>query len=256
MAVDRYRAVCYRTNLHWNSLKVAKNMVLLSWLLAILFALPQVFIFKEEEVAPGVHDCWVRFIEPWGAKAYVTWFIVSIFGGPLLVIVICYGVICKEIWIYSQSALSPVVHSPVGRVDPAARGKWTKLGRWIIRLTLYWKRPSRPPASPKKSSSDAEPSLSSDSVPRRTATNTSQQKSSQTQPQCCAHRPISLRRSNSNRITKAKMKTIKMTLVVVACFVACWAPFCITQLILVYNPPANRKNISFFTWPLSLNRES
>lgn len=32
-------------------------------------------------------------------------FVVSIFGAPLLVIIVCYGVICRQIWIYSQSAV-------------------------------------------------------------------------------------------------------------------------------------------------------
>lgn len=74
MAVDRYRAVTVRNNLHWNSLKVAKGFVAASWIMAMLFAIPQAVIFGEKEVTPGgATDCWVQFVEPWGAKAYVTW---------------------------------------------------------------------------------------------------------------------------------------------------------------------------------------
>lgn len=114
-------------------------------------------------------------------------------------------------------------------------GKWTSARRWMLRLMLRCQNRSRP-ATPTASSATAASSGSSGSLPMRTI---SGRPASLVQPQCCVHRPIPLRRSNSNRITKAKMKTIKMTLVVVACFVACLAPFCVTQLIMVYNPPSN-----------------
>ena len=68
------QAVTVRNNLHWNSLKVAKAFVATSWIMALLFAVPQAVIFGEQQVSPdGATDCWVHFIEPWGAKAYVTW---------------------------------------------------------------------------------------------------------------------------------------------------------------------------------------
>ena len=158
MAVDRYRAVCISTNLHWKSLKVAKGMVLCSWLMALLFALPQAIIFHEEEIQPGVHDCWVRFIEPWGAKAYVTWFVISIFGAPLLVIVVCYGVISRQIWIYSQSALvlPDVPPRTAAPSTPVSGSKWAEARRWVIRARIRWKR-SRSSAA--KTSASANPSI-------------------------------------------------------------------------------------------------
>lgn len=261
MAIDRYRAVCISTNLHWKSLKVAKAMVLSSWLMALLLALPQAIIFHEEEIQPGVHDCWVRFIEPWGAKAYVTWFVISIFGAPLLVIVVCYGVISRQIWIYSQSAL--VMPDVAPRNDPPptpqSGSKWTEARRWVIRARLRWRRSRASTATAKTSAnaSIAEITTSSDSTATKSLRTTNQVTTFQPAsgqsaslpppppplppPQCCAHRPFPLRRSNSHRISKAKMKTIKLTMAVVLCFVGCWAPFCITQLVMVYNPPTDRK---------------
>lgn len=38
------------------------------------------------------------------------------------------------------------------------------------------------------------------------------------------------------QISQAKMKTLKLTLTVVICFFVCWAPFCITHLVIAYNP--------------------
>ena len=144
MAIDRYRAVCCR-NLHWNSLKVAKCFVCASWVMSILFAIPQAIIFHEEEISVGVTDCWVEFVEPWGAKAYVTWFVVSIFGAPLLVIGVCYGVICRQIWIYSQSAL-PSLQPPTSSGSPAQAlisdtgSTLSIMRRWFLRASLRWQK--------------------------------------------------------------------------------------------------------------------
>lgn len=254
MAVDRYRAVCCR-NLHWNSLKMAKCFVAASWIMSLLFSIPQAVIFHEEEIAEGVTDCWVQFVEPWGAKAYVTWFVISIFGAPLLVIGVCYGVICRQIWIYSQSAQpSPPqtsnavpIHSSISETGTTTM---SVVRRWFIRASIRWQKSRSSINATKNNSPTPTPNASqlSDAIPLRSlATQDCQQPTTTnkvvSKPQCCQQIP--LRRSNSNRITKAKMKTIKLTLAVVLCFVACWAPFCITQLIMVYCPPTSRK-CSFF----------
>lgn len=254
MAVDRYRAVCCR-NLHWNSLKVAKCFVIASWIMSLLFAIPQAVIFHEEEISVGVTDCWVQFIEPWGAKAYVTWFVISIFIAPLVVIGICYGVICRQIWIYSQSAKQPAllttadlpVHSSVSDTGSTL----SIMRRWLIRASLRWQKTRSANSITKVNSPAANSSQLSETIPMRslvtqqpsnhvsTEINIHNNPAPSPRQMCCQQMP--LRRSNSNRITKAKMKTIKLTLAVVLCFVACWAPFCITQLIMVYRPPSNRK---------------
>jgi hypothetical protein len=260
MAIDRYRAVCCR-NLHWNSLKVAKCFVCASWVMSILFAIPQAIIFHEEEISVGVTDCWVEFVEPWGAKAYVTWFVVSIFGVPLLVIGVCYGVICRQIWIYSQSAL-PSLQPPTSSGLPAhalisdTGSTLSIMRRWFLRASLRWQKSrSSGNDTSKNNSAIANTSQLSETIPMRslapqqasnplsveTKVSRSLPPLPPSSPQCCQQMPLRRSNSNQNRITKAKMKTIKLTLAVVLCFVACWAPFCITQLIMVYSPPTNRK---------------
>ncbi len=261
MAVDRYRAVCCR-NLHWNSLKVAKCFVAASWAMAVLFSIPQAVIFHEEEISVGVTDCWVQFVEPWGAKAYVTWFVVSIFGAPLLVIGVCYGVICRQIWIYSQSAL-PSQQPPTGSAYPAhafiseTGSTLSVMRRWILRASLRWQKSRSSSNGTKNHSAIANTSHLSDTIPMRSLATqpASNPLSAETKairslppplsPQCCQQMPLRRSNSNQNRITKAKMKTIKLTLAVVLCFVACWAPFCITQLIMVYCPPTSREYPNF-----------
>lgn len=177
MAVDRYRAICWTSSWHhWNSMRVAKWLVAIAWLLSLVFAVPQAILFSMVELKPrrmadghvAVSDCWVEFHDPWSARVYVTWFVASVFVVPLVALVYCYGVITFRIWTYD-----------------------------------------------------------SDGVQHR------QQQSMSNGTAACIRR----RHPNGrNQITSAKLKTIRLSLIVVLCFFVCWSPFCITQLVMVFNP--------------------
>uniref|UniRef100_A0A667Z9S1 Vasopressin V2 receptor n=1 Tax=Myripristis murdjan TaxID=586833 RepID=A0A667Z9S1_9TELE len=98
MTVDRHHAICcplqaYRGGAvsRWNT------PVMVAWALALVFSIPQVFIFSRSEVAPGEFECWGHFAEPWGLKAYVTWMTVAVFLLPALIITICQIRIFREI---------------------------------------------------------------------------------------------------------------------------------------------------------------
>ncbi|KAF7208658.1 oxytocin receptor isoform X3 [Nothobranchius furzeri] len=75
--------------------------VVSSWMLSLLFSIPQMFIFSLREVGPfgsGVYDCWGDFVKPWGAKAYITWISLTIYIIPVAILSICYGLISFKIW--------------------------------------------------------------------------------------------------------------------------------------------------------------
>lgn len=69
-------------------------------------------------------------------------FVVSIFGAPLLVIIVCYGVICRKIWIYSQSAVPVVPHVPPVATTPSppAGTAVSILRRWFLLASLRWRK--------------------------------------------------------------------------------------------------------------------
>ena len=199
----------------------------------------------------------MNFIEPWGAKAYVSWFVFSIFAFPLIVIGICYGIICRQIWIYSQSALIAPPQLIPTRQPVESRFSLSKIRRWFFLTRLRYKK-TRSNAANKSNlpAGSANPADSSEAIPLRTLASINQsapmlnnqtavvigERTLNSLPYCC-HRqpPMALRRSNSSRITKAKIKTIKLTLSVVLCFIACWTPFCFTQIYVVVSSPENRK---------------
>ncbi|XP_077583144.1 oxytocin receptor isoform X1 [Stigmatopora nigra] len=96
MSVDRCLAICQPLR----SLHRRKDRfyVVLSWSLSVLFSAPQMFIFSLRDLGSGVHDCWADFIQPWGAKVYITWISLTIYIIPVGILSICYGLISFKIW--------------------------------------------------------------------------------------------------------------------------------------------------------------
>ncbi|XP_014817175.1 PREDICTED: vasopressin V2 receptor-like [Calidris pugnax] len=74
-AVGWARSAAGRVRDRWDPLATA-------WTLALLFGLPQVAIFGQREVGAGEEDCWATFIQPWGARAYVTWVALAVLVAP------------------------------------------------------------------------------------------------------------------------------------------------------------------------------
>lgn len=164
MTVDRYQAICnpmvtfQRRRARWN------GSVCAAWCVSLLGSLPQVFIFSQVEVAPGVYDCWARFIKPWGPRAYVTWTTLVIFVVPVLTVIVCQVRICR--------ALRTNFHM---KKQPVGEG---------------------------------------------------------------ACKPLSSRASSVAGLSKARVKTVKMTVVIVLAYILCWAPFFTVQLWSVWDDDA------------------
>ncbi|XP_018333756.1 oxytocin receptor-like isoform X2 [Agrilus planipennis] len=97
-AVDRYQAICYPlTYCSWTSRR-SKLMVWTAWITSLIFCIPQIFVFSYQEAEPNTFDCWATFEEIWGQQAYVTWYSVSVFIIPLVVLTVTYSSICRMIW--------------------------------------------------------------------------------------------------------------------------------------------------------------
>ncbi|XP_045483646.1 mesotocin receptor-like [Harmonia axyridis] len=106
-AVDRHQAICHPlTYCSWTSRR-SKVMVYGAWITSLIFCLPQVFIFSYQELSEGEYDCWATFSYSWGERAYVTWYSISIFIVPLIILIFTYTAICRTIWLSSESNLRP-----------------------------------------------------------------------------------------------------------------------------------------------------
>uniref|UniRef100_A0A3Q2PG80 Oxytocin receptor n=1 Tax=Fundulus heteroclitus TaxID=8078 RepID=A0A3Q2PG80_FUNHE len=176
MSIDRCLAICQPLrSVHKGKDRVC---VIASWTLSLVFSTPQAYIFSLRDVGNGVYDCWGDFVQPWGAKAYITWMSLSIYILPVAILSICYGLICFKIW---------------QNVNMKTRRDHC--------LTL---------------------------TPR---------------PSKGAH-PLS-RVSSVRLISKAKIRTVKMTFVVVMAYILCWTPFFFVQMWSAWDPAAPREDMAF-----------
>ncbi len=171
MSIDRCLAI-------WQPLRSLRRrkdrfFVLASWIISLLFSLPQVYIFSLREVGDGVFDCWGDFVQPWGAKAYVTWISLTIYIIPVAILSVCYGLISFKIW------------------------QNFKLKTQRDQCLSLTPRPAKNTA------------LS--------------------------------RVSSVKLISKAKIRTVKMTFVIVLAYIICWTPFFFVQMWSAWDPTAPRE---------------
>ncbi|KAJ3649424.1 hypothetical protein Zmor_021169 [Zophobas morio] len=100
----------------------------------------QLTIFTYTAVGENQYDCWATFQEPWGEKAYVTWYSISVFMIPLVVLIFTYTSICIEIWHSSESSLRPrsSQKSAPGKKTPLiSRAKINTVKQTIAVIVMY-----------------------------------------------------------------------------------------------------------------------
>ncbi|KAM3839082.1 vasopressin V1b receptor [Vipera latastei] len=195
MTLDRYMAVCHPLRTLRQPTCQAYLMIGVTWLLSCLLSIPQLFIFSVREVhqGSGLLDCWAEFKYPWGAKAYITWMTLSVFVLPVVILLVCYGLICHKIC-------------------KNLRGKTQRCGLSAADAISY------------------------------TATD-------QNGAEVCHS---GSRVSSVRTISRAKIRTVKMTFVIVMAYVACWAPFFSVQMWSVWDKNAPNDESSDVTFTITM----
>ncbi|XP_058144528.1 protein SSUH2 homolog isoform X1 [Dasypus novemcinctus] len=177
MSIDRCLAICQPLRLP--SRRTDRLAVLATWLGCLVVSTPQLQIFALREVAHGGFDCWAVFIQPWGAKAYITWTTLLVYVVPVIVLTTCYSLICFKIWqnLRLKTAAAAAAAATEGLEGAAGSG-----GGGCEALAHV---------------------------------------------------------SSVKLISKAKIRTVKMTFIIVLAFIVCWTPFFVAQLWSVWddNPP-------------------
>ncbi|XP_015924891.1 cardioacceleratory peptide receptor-like isoform X2 [Parasteatoda tepidariorum] len=175
MSYDRYQAIC--SPLHsTGGVKQAKRMIAGSWLLAFVFAIPQIFIFVQKE--NGItesgrirYECLSRgYTAPWQRKVYFMWLTFYILIIPAGCISYCYINVLRTVWAAGQDG-------------------------------------SRTTSSASSGSGET------------------------------VHSTIRLRRSfnAASTIPRAKIKTLKLTVCIIASFIICWTPYFIVHNIRIFS---------------------
>ncbi|XP_037539678.1 arg8-vasotocin receptor-like [Nematolebias whitei] len=144
MTLDRYIAICHPLKTLQQPTKRAHIMIVSTWMGSLVLSSPQYFIFSLSEIKNGsdVHDCWAHFIEPWGARAYITWITVGIFLVPLVILATCYGFICHSIWKNikykrRKRTAGAASHNSVSSVTSISRAKLRSVKMTCVIVLLY-----------------------------------------------------------------------------------------------------------------------
>ncbi|CAL1528224.1 unnamed protein product [Lymnaea stagnalis] len=195
-AIDRYLSICHPLTSQTLSPKRVHLMIALAWLISFLCALPQVFIFSLQAVGPDQYDCLATFEPDWGMQAYITWVFVANYVIPFLLLAFCYGRICHVVWM-SVAAKESAAYSSM-------RNGCTESSRPIkMRISFHRRRDNTNSTLTSLDRHDASAVTASDSKKPR---------------------------GHQRGVSKSKMKTIKLTLTVVLCYLFCWAPFFVVQM--------------------------
>lgn len=225
-ALDRYLAICRPLTAYaWTGDK-SKYLVTTAWLLSLLFALPQLAVFGYQPMdayTSGVYNCWAIFRPSWTMKIYVTWSTLAIYVIPAAILACTYGQICYSVWtstrikerasvVSAGTTTSTSMRSDKVKVEGSERQTTTaRLGRLFRHLPVVSERGDN-----------------TSSGCNRKQLNVDEQRSMK----------LVTQRSHAKIMTKAKIRTVKLTLAVNVSYIVCWGPYFICQVWSAYDETA------------------
>ncbi|XP_055959248.1 cephalotocin receptor 2, partial [Patella vulgata] len=201
-AIDRYLAICHPLSTHTWTTRTVNVMVLGAYLISGILSIPQAVLFKYQRVRADsdVYDCWVHFDPPWILQLYITMFTFAVYIIPFFILLFTYGSICYTIW----------------RKHRFTQNNVTKREENGVKCKLVYEVQNYSSCN--------------------TATHTNEK---DTARRYRRHNGTPHPRTHSVRgFSRAKLKTIKLTFVVIAAYLVCWSPFFISQLWWLFDETA------------------
>lgn len=278
------------TNNHLSLFRAKQSIAIawfLSLLFCVPQAL--IFSYVVISAESGLMECWATFpFQPWGERLYVTWYAVSVFIIPFFIIFYTHFRICCELWRSSQERRSTQKgdrrksHASTGTTGSAKAVKSVRNTEPAIEDHIMTSESLNDknnqhsllleiPASDDGSSPPAtHPSMLKQSSRRRSSTcknvefvhvqkidgseliQAEEQKRSAPVVRAASEAAISLGRGmgHDEEHMRAKIKSVKLTVIVILCYVFCSLPFIIVQLWANWYPGAQES--SYWTGLLSL----
>ena len=214
LSIDRYDAITHPMNFS-GSWRRAKGLVVAAWVLSFAFSAPILHFYETTETEEYGTQCWIDFGAQWKWKLYMTLVSLTLFVIPAILIAGCYIIIVITIWSKGKDMV------------PAAGGGLTA----------------------SRSNSAAMPSSDGDSTAsglgggkrkkrrrlRRFGSGTKEESKALDAQKSLVDEVESRRASSRGLIPKAKVKTVKMTFVIIFVFILCWSPYIVFDLLQVYG---------------------
>ncbi|CAG5125776.1 unnamed protein product, partial [Candidula unifasciata] len=208
-AIDRYRAVCHPLSAFNSSSKTTiYAMIWAAYVISGILSLPQPIIFKiqEPEKGSGLWECWVNFDPPWTMTLYVMSFTLAIYIVPLALLMFAYMSIC---WTIYQKHKTAKMNRPGVTKCDASSSNLSLPSRHVYNSYMTTRLVLRSPGV----------------MERRSHLMGRHRSPASTTPRAHSLRGFS----------RAKMKTVQLTFVVIVAYVLCWSPFFVSQLWWLYD---------------------
>ncbi|XP_073486583.1 neuropeptide S receptor isoform X2 [Aquarana catesbeiana] len=186
LSIDRYHAIVHPMKFLQGE-KQAKVLIVVAWTLSFLFSIPTLIIFRKIQLPNGETQCWAIWPDDSYWKPYMTTVALLIYFIPLIIISVIYFIVIRTIWAKSKS------HSVIISNCTVYDGKLDDIP---LQSTHNCTLLHEPPYIYSKNF-----------------------RSPSTDGKFCAsynHRGL---------ISKAKMKAIKYSIVVILAFILCWSPY-------------------------------
>ncbi|CAG2165356.1 unnamed protein product [Oppiella nova] len=193
-AIDRYQAICHPLrNCSWTQRR-SQLMIIMAWMLSLILCCPQLYIFSYQQIPnmPNVYDCWATFTDHW-ERIYVTWYAIT-----------------RESIEENQNSIRLNCKSNGHSVNTCFINSSTDNHSLGKRMT-YSMRQS------KAAKRQTEVRKSRNSLPNISLVG--------------GNGVNSTPRTHSLRfVSRAKIKTVKITVVIMLCYIMCSTPFIMVQL--------------------------
>ncbi len=240
LSIDRYDAITHPMNFT-GSWRRAKALVIVAWALSFLFSAPILHFYGTSEIAGYGTQCWIDFDEKWKWRLYMTLVSVTLFVIPAFLIGGCYIIIVVTIWSKGKEMTAPAAGSKYSNGGGALSACSSTASDVLLKKR---KRHRRRPRLRRWGQKGEENDGGGGSCGNSS----------------CSHRGSSAvdeiesrRASSRGLIPKAKVKTVKMTFVIIFVFILCWSPYIVFDLLQVYDCiPDNSTNRAVATFIQSL----
>ncbi|XP_071445977.1 cardioacceleratory peptide receptor-like isoform X2 [Hetaerina americana] len=250
LSIDRYDAIAHPMNFS-GSWRRARILVAAAWLLSAIFSLPILILYHEKSIQ-GQLQCWIEFREPWEWQLYMTLVTAALFVVPALLIAACYALILLTIWSKGQrlhvaSSASSTSGSRSKSANSVKESANAALRRKFMPIAMNNHSHKRNSAVDNDQIMAVLPVGDSAQPPRRGVRGCKSGVVRTEDEADCR------RASSRGLIPRAKIKTIKMTFVIVFVFIVCWSPYIIFDLLQVYgHVPRTQTNMAVATFIQSL----
>ncbi|XP_071487195.1 oxytocin receptor-like [Diadema antillarum] len=217
-AIDRYIAICHPLlGLRGDYTQRMRIMIAIAYGISFVFTIPQMIIFRNVPLGSGF-QCYAQFRSKWGPRIYITFFITAVYIVPSMILAGTYGLVSYTVWRNIGGTPNSELKKNNNAISNSSHVVTTNV--------------------------DEEDGDHDGSEVKVTKTN-----NDRPDPLCRKH-------GSAARVSRAKVKTIKMTLAIVTVYVACWTPFGLAQLWAAWDPYAPFQGAAFTIIMLLANLNS